>query len=365
MPSIDLRTRNRGDAIELDVDTFRTGHLAAALESRAGEAGTAALDAQLAPLTLVVDGQPITFDVGSDGRLRVRSSTGDALVVHTDRAGFSDLMQDVVSTVWLTVSGRGTVTTGTVAQFLPWEPVLRCLLDARPVYRPGSIAFTDLSGAPMNPRQSFRVDEDPQVLGHFLAQTGYLHLREVFTAGEMATVSADLDAAIAAAHREDGNSWWARTADDHWYPARILAFNEKSAALRDLLRDERYLSIGRITDDDMESADPRHGDVAAGLLQKVGVVEGISDLDWHKDCTGGNHSRTCCSLVVGISVTGAGPDNGQIGVVPGSHRANIDPNHHDRRHHRALHLHDPSQLSSGERRTSSRLRRFPIGPTLR
>jgi hypothetical protein len=330
MPSIDLRTRNRGDAIELDVDTFRTGHLAAALESRAGEAGTAALDAQLAPLTLVVDGQPITFDVGSDGRLRVRSSTGDALVVHTDRAGFSDLMQDVVSTVWLTVSGRGTVTTGTVAQFLPWEPVLRCLLDARPVYRPGSIAFTDLSGAPMNPRQSFRVDEDPQVLGHFLAQTGYLHLREVFTAGEMATVSADLDAAIAAAHREDGNSWWARTADDHWYPARILAFNEKSAALRDLLRDERYLSIGRITDDDMESADPRHGDVAAGLLKKVGVVEGISDLDWHKDCTGGNHSRTCCSLVVGISVTGAGPDNGQIGVVPGSHRANIDPNQHGR-----------------------------------
>ncbi len=330
MPSIDLRTRDRGDAIELDVDGFRAGHLAAALEARAGQAGTAALEAGLAPLTLVIDGQPITFDVGSDGRLQVRSAAGDALVVHTDRSGFSDLMQDVVSTVWLTVSRRGTLTKGTVAQFVSWEPVLRCLLDARPVYQPGSIAFTDRSGTPMDPRQSFRVDEDPQVVGHFLAQTGYLHLSRVFTADEMAAVSADLDAAMAAANRDDGSSWWARTADDHWYPARILAFNEKSAALRDLLRDERYLSIGQITDDDMQTADPQRGDVAAGLLKKVGVVEGISDLDWHKDCTPGNHSRTCCSLVVGISVTGAGPDNGQIGVVPGSHRANIDPNQHGR-----------------------------------
>jgi hypothetical protein len=330
VPSIDLRTRDRGDAVDLDVDAFRAGLLAAALESRATEAGAAVSEAGLAPLTLVVDGQPLTFDVGSDGRLRVRSAAGDSLVVHTDRAGFSDLMQDVVSTVWLTVSGRGTVSNGTVAQFLSWEPVLRCLLDARPVYRPGSIAFTDRSGAPMDPRQSFRIDEDPAVLGHFLAQAGYLHLREVFTTDEMAAVSADLDAAMAAAQRDDGSSWWARTADDQWYPARILAFNEKSAALRELLRDERYLSIGKLTDDDMEAADPRYGDVASGLLKKIDVVEGISDLDWHKDCTPGNHSRTCCSPVVGISVTGAGPDNGQIGVVPGSHRANIDPNQHGR-----------------------------------
>ena len=330
MPSIDLRTRNRGDAVELDVDAFRAGDLAAALEARASDAGAAASQAGLAPMTLVVDGQPITFDVDANERLRVRSAAGDALVVHTDRAGFSDLMQDVVSTVWLTVSGRGAVSKGTVEQFLSWEPVLRCLLDSRPVYRPGSIAFTDLSGRAMDPRQSFRVDEDPAVLGHFLAQTGYLHLRQVFTADEMAAVSADLDAAMAAAQRDDGSSWWVRTSDDHWYPARILAFNEKSAALRDLLRDERYLSIGRLTEDDMETGDPQQGDVASGLLKKVGVVEGISDLDWHKDCTPGNHSRTCCSPVVGISVTGAGPENGQSGVVPGSHRANIDPNLHGR-----------------------------------
>ena len=53
------------------------------------------------------------------------------------------------------------------------------------------------------------------------------------------------------------------------------------------------------------------------------MVEGISDVSWHKDCSMGGHSRGCCSLTVGISVTGAGRENGELGVVAGSHRANV------------------------------------------
>ena len=39
----------------------------------------------------------------------------------------------------------------------------------------------------------------------------------------------------------------------------------------------------------------------------------------------GGHSRSCCGLTVGLSVTGGGPENGELGVVPGSHRANVPP----------------------------------------
>ena len=67
------------------------------------------------------------------------------------------------------------------------------------------------------------------------------------------------------------------------------------------------------------------GDSAEGLLKKVGVVEGISDVSWHKDCSIGGHSRTCCGLTVGISVTAAGRENGELGAVAGSHRANVAP----------------------------------------
>ena len=80
-----------------------------------------------------------------------------------------------------------------------------------------------------------------------------------------------------------------------------------------------------MTDDAMVQRAPRTGDSAEGLLKKVGVLEGISDVSWHKDCSLGGHSRGCCGLTVGISVTGAQQRNGELGVVAGSSRANVQP----------------------------------------
>ena len=48
-------------------------------------------------------------------------------------------------------------------------------------------------------------------------------------------------------------------------------------------------------------------------------MKGISDVPWHKDCSLGRHSYECCSLTVGISVTGADAESGQLRVVAGSH----------------------------------------------
>jgi hypothetical protein len=160
-------------------------------------------------------------------------------------------------------------------------------------------------------------------MGHFLAEAGFLHVAGMFTVEEMAEVSAELDEAIAAADRDDGASWWARTTSDEWYASRILGFNQKSPTLRTLLQSDRFTALGRLTDDEYVQRDPLHGDSAEGLLKKVGVVEGISDVSWHKDCSMGGHSRHCCGMTVGISVTGAQRHNGELGVVPGSHRANI------------------------------------------
>jgi hypothetical protein len=39
----------------------------------------------------------------------------------------------------------------------------------------------------------------------------------------------------------------------------------------------------------------------------------------------GRHSYECCSLTVGISVTGADAESGQLAVVPGTHRALVWP----------------------------------------
>ena len=60
-------------------------------------------------------------------------------------------------------------------------------------------------------------------------------------------------------------------------------------------------------------------------MKPIGVVEGISDVPWHKDCSLGMHSFRCCGLTVGISVTGADARSGQLRVVAGSHRALVQP----------------------------------------
>ena len=323
MTTVDLRRRFDTAADALDPGTFLDDHVAALPDGRTAEAGRAAGRLDLVPLTLDVEGERLTFEVDGD-RLAVRRGAGDALVVSLDRHAFSDLMQDVASTFGVHMSGRAKVERGSLDAFLEWEPVLRCLLDGRPVYEPGTITFHDRTGAPLDLHRSFTLDDDDAAdIGHFLGEAGYLHLDGVFTEVEMAAVSAELDDAIAAAERDDGASWWARTAGGEWYPARILGFNQKSPTLRELLRGERFRSVGSFTDDRFVQRDPDVGDSAEGLLKKVGVVEGMSDVSWHKDCSLGGHSRHCCWLTVGISVTGAGRENGELGVVAGSHRANV------------------------------------------
>jgi hypothetical protein len=321
MTTIDRRTRFAGTAMVMDAE-----HLFADLSERLREHG------RLAARGVEVLGlPPLTFEVGgtaahlvvADGALALHEGRADdGPVVALDAIGCSELFQDVVSTFGLVMPGRVQILRPGGDQFVAWEPVLRAAIDGRPVYEPGSVEFHDRDGGDLDLRRSFRVDDRSEDVGHFLAEAGYLHLEGVFTESEMAAVSADLDAAMDAATQDDGASWWART-EDGWYPSRILGFNLASPTLQDLLESDRFTRIGELTGDVMVQRSPRVGDSAEGLLKKVGVLEGISDVSWHKDCSLGGHSRRCCGLVVGISITGAQQRNGELGVVAGSSRANV------------------------------------------
>jgi hypothetical protein len=323
MHSLDRRTRFEGDAVALDPGAFIDEGLVALLDANGADAGRAAVRLELAPLTLDVEGEEVTLDVVGERIVARRGRVDGSLVVALDRRAFSDLMQDEVSTFGAQMTGRVEVRRGTLDGFVEWEPVLRCLFDGRPVYEPGAIALRDGAGAPLDLHRSFTLDDPTDEIAQFLVEAGFLHIEGMFTAAEMSAVSAELDDAVAAAERDDGASWWARTEDGEWYPSRILGFNQKSPALRELLHSNRFRTIGTLTGDVFAQRDPDAGDSAEGLLKKTGVVEGISDVSWHKDCTMGGHSRRCCGLTVGISVTGAGHGNGELGAVAGSHRANV------------------------------------------
>ncbi len=323
MPSVDRRTRFEGDTVALDPRVFVDEELHARLDANGADAGRAAVRLGLAPLTFDIEGDELTLDIDGGCIVARRTRVDGSLVVALDRPAFADLMQDEVSTFGAQMTGRVVLVRGSLDGFVEWEPVLRCLLDGRPVYEPGAIALRDGVGNPLDLQRSFTLDDDAAEIGQFLAEAGFLHIQGVFSAAEMDAVSADLDDAVVAAERDDGGSWWACTEAGEWYAARILGFNQKSPALRELLHSDRIGALRTFTSDEVTQRNPDVGDSAEGLLKKTGVVEGISDVSWHKDCAMGGHSRRCCGLIVGISVTGAGRENGELGAVAGSHRVNV------------------------------------------
>jgi hypothetical protein len=168
-------------------------------------------------------------------------------------------------------------------------------------------------------------DDDPEDMRVFLEEAGFLHLRGVFNADEMAQVSADMDIAAPAYAPDDGRSWWARTADGTNRLVRMQGFDHHSATTAGLLDDPRYRMIGTIPGDGHVFGEKRADNRIEALVKPIGVVEGISDVPWHKDCSLGRHSYECCGITVGISVTGADAGSGQLRVVAGSHRALVWP----------------------------------------
>ena len=100
----------------------------------------------------------------------------------------------------------------------------------------------------------------------------------------------------------------------------MQGFDELSPSTKALIGDPRFLGLAEIPGDGHVFGARSNNRIEA-LFKPIGIVEGISDVPWHKDCSLGRHSYECCSLTVGISVTGADDVSGQLRVRAGSHRA--------------------------------------------
>lgn len=310
---VDVRTRSDDEVVAVDAATFLGDELPDLLDA-SGDllATTEALD--LRPLVLQVgDG---AWELHREhGHPAVRPHQGgDVATLRLTADQLSDLVTDQVTPIGLLTAGTLDLHGTGIGRVLDWWLVLRCVLDGTPVHRPG-----DVGGLPPTDR-SFTLDDDPAEVAGFLEQAGFVHLRGVFEPGEMAVISSDMDAAAPTYAPGDGRSWWARLADGSDALVRLQGFDERSAATARLLADERMGRIRALGGAGHELRWAGDNRIEA-LFKPVGVREGISDVPWHKDCSLGRHSYECCSLTVGVSVTGAGPGTGQLRVVAGSHRA--------------------------------------------
>ncbi len=323
--TVDVRTRVDGPTPEVDPALLFGEQLPAAFASSSEELRPAATWLDPRPLTVEVDGDAWTLSV-DDGRVGVTPGATSDQRLTLSRDALTDLVADLVTPMAWFISGA-LDSTARLELLLDWWVLLRGALDGRTPYAPGAGStptFLDADGSPLDLGRSFRLDDDPDQMAHFLEEAGFVHIAGLFTEDEMAQISADMDRAAPTYHQGDGRSWWARTHDGEDRLVRMQGFDEHSTTLTELLADRRFAGLG-----DLGRAGHRFGDFGPNrieaLVKPLGVVEGISDVPWHKDCANGRHSYDCCSMTVGVSITGAGADSGQLRVVAGSNRVLVWP----------------------------------------
>ena len=322
MASLDLRTKADAEIRDIDVGEFCEEQLPKLLLEHGELAARGLRHLGLPPLALEVDGEAYTF-AAEDGSIVVRNGVDPtAILAAIDRQSFSDLVQEVLTTTALSTSRAADIRQGSVGDFVDWDIVLRAMLDGRPVHEPGMVTFADRDGEPLDVHRSFTWDDDDADMSHFLAETGFLHVRGWFDTARMDTISDDIDRALPTYTPDDGRSWWATLADGTDRCVRLQHFVAHSPTTAELLDDPRYLRIAGLADDGYTRG-AIEGNIIEALVKPIGVVRGISDLPWHKDCSIGRHSYRCCGMVVGISVTGADEQSGRLSTVAGSNRASI------------------------------------------
>lgn len=328
MFSVDVRSRLDSDVEQIELEAWIENQLPLLLEQNSAIAFEGAELLGCRPLGIRVSEKSFTL-IPSNGHIKMNKGLDNAaVVVDMDEISFSDLVQDIQTPQSLATAKVIDLPLRDHFRFLKWWPVIRAIIDGRPVHKPGDVEFVEQDGSPLDLNRSFTLEDSNKDISWFLSQTGFLHLEGWWSQDLMHEISTDIDNSIKKYQRGDGRSWWAKKKDGKDHCVRLQYFQEHSETVKKLLNDEKHKRIASLPGDGhtLEWNGNNQQNVIEALVKPIGIVEGISDLPWHKDCSLGRHSYDCSSITVGISVTGADDKSGQLAVVAGSHRANLQPN---------------------------------------
>ncbi len=162
-----------------------------------------------------------------------------------------------------------------------------------------------------------------------LRRRGFAHLPGVFSAEEVAAMSGEVDRLTAEATPDDRRSWWARNGAGEEVCCRLLYTEEQSDVIPAIAGDGRLAELLAPTGETVRLAADRF-DGFSVVMKPPGVVEGLADLPWHRDCGLGGHPVMCPEFNVGIQLDAANAGSGRLEFLPGSHASGWWPaNPHD------------------------------------
>lgn len=255
----------------------------------------------------------------------VEGDVGADTVIDLDLDSFAGLATDLDTAPGLFYGGQAVASTGKPSRFIRWEPGLRALYHGRPVFDPETVDLRALDGTVLDPAASFPfdgLDDRRSEARHFLDEAGYLVVTDVFSAEEVASFLVEVQALEAAAVPGDQQSWWGRHASGRDVLTRVLNAADR-VPLRALHDDPRVLGIVSVAPEELTSRKIESRDAVTVLWKRAEMVEGLSDLPWHRDCGMGGHALNCPTAIMTICLTDGSAEAGELRVLPGSHRGSF------------------------------------------
>jgi hypothetical protein len=214
---------------------------------------------------------------------------------------------------------------GSALRWVAWEPALRAMWSGRPVYDASAVALLDRHGTALDAAATFTLASDREDMAHFLRTAGYLFVRGVFSAGEIAELRGEAEQLAAEARRGDKLSWWGKNADGEEVLTRVTRAAAKPG-LRALPRDARLVALKDLADEPLEHRAPPSAEEGVSVIWKrPRMSEGLGDLPWHRDCGMGGHAILCPTLIASVFLTAATPETGELRMLPGSWQRGCGP----------------------------------------
>jgi hypothetical protein len=271
------------------------------------------------------DGDAYTYLPTAAGMDVVAGDAAADTVIELEAELFGNLVGELDAAAGLLYAGRAKCRRGNALRWVAWEPALRAMWSGRPVYRAEEIDLRDRRGAPLDPEQAFTLAADREDMAHFLRSAGYLFVRGVFAAEEIAALRSEAEALAGEARKGDKLSWWGRNAAGEEVLTRVTRAAAKPA-LRALPRDPRLASLKDLAGEKLEHRMPPSAEEGVSLIWKrPNMREGLGDLPWHRDCGMGGHAAMCPTLIASVFLTPATPETGELRVLPGSWQRGCGP----------------------------------------
>jgi ectoine hydroxylase-related dioxygenase (phytanoyl-CoA dioxygenase family) len=241
-------------------------------------------------------------------------------VIEISRELWQDVVHELETAPGLLYAGKVKCLRGNAMRFVRWEPALRAMFHGRPIFDPTRTDLRDLDGRPLDPEQTFTLDSPDAPMAHFLRTAGFLLVKGVFDADEVAGLRAAADRARALARPGDRKSWWGRNRSGESVLCRVT-HAARIPELRRLPDDPRLARLGALSRGGLVSRANGAEDGVTLLIKNPDMVEGLSDIPWHRDCGMGGHASMCPVLIASIFLQPSRPETGELVVLPGSHEA--------------------------------------------